>query len=204
MTVTLSGRPADALDGDLAAKRAAIEDVLGDHSKVEILGGEIIVSPMARNIHLVLVQSVLRQLLPHIPEDWAVVEKLELSVDASNCPQPDLTVLPLSVPRSDLMATQNPSGQALLVVEVTSPSNGNDDRKWGRKYKAYAKGLVPVYLLIDPYAESGPTVTVFTGPNGKRYTAESAVEFGTPLRLPEPFDAVVIDSARFPARPAED
>lgn len=65
--------------------------------------------------------------------------------------------------------------------------------------KAYAKGRVPIYLLVDPHAPTGPEIRVFTQPNGKRYQAETIVLFGTPLRLPEPFDAVTIDSSRFPA-----
>ena len=97
-----------------------------------------------------------------------------------------------------LDATEYAAKDALLVVEVASPSNGNDDRKWGRKYKAYAKGLVPIYLLVDPHAETGPSLTLFTQPNGTRYQSETTVHFGTPLRLPEPFDAVTIDLSRFP------
>ncbi|WP_412077248.1 Uma2 family endonuclease [Streptomyces xanthophaeus] len=54
------------------------------------------------------------------------------------------------------------AAEALLVVEITSKSNAEDDRK--KKLWAYAHAPVPVYLLIDRFDEHGPTATLFTGP----------------------------------------
>lgn len=39
----------------------------------------------------------------------------------------------------------------LLVAEVVSPGSGHDDREFKRD--AYARGRVPLYLLIDPQQE---------------------------------------------------
>lgn len=197
--MTLLERPADVIDSELAQLRAEADEVFGDRCKVEILGGKIIVSPMARNLHLLIVTQV-RRLLDRgcDPEEFVVTERVELTVDKFSSPQPDLAVLTRETVERDLDATASPASEGLLVVEVTSPSNGDDDRKWGPKYKAYAKGLVPVYLLIDPHDEKGPSFTLFTQPNGTRYQGELNLPFGNHIRLPEPFDAVVIDSARFP------
>jgi hypothetical protein len=68
----------------------------------------------------------------------------------------------------------------------------------GLRYKACAQGLVPIYLLVDPHSETETSLTLFTQPDGTRYRAETTISFGTPLRLPEPCDAVVVDSSRFP------
>lgn len=200
--MTLPERPMDLVEPefepDFGMLRSAIENTVGDRYKVEILGGSIIVSPMARNIHALVVLALNRLLTRTLPDEYAVSERLEFAVDESNSPQPDLAVLPYDAMRADLDATTNSPSEALLVVEVTSPSNAQSDRKWGPKYKAYAKGLVPTYLLIDLYAEDGPSMTLFTEPNGTRYLAEQTVPIGRKLHLPEPFDDVVIDSSRFP------
>lgn len=197
--MTLPERPV-AVDGEnLAAWRSAIEQLVGDQAKVEILGGGIIVSPLARTLHDKIVSRLHAVFVRVLDEDtYDVSQRIEFVVDELNSPQPDLALISTQLRNDTLDATEYAAKEALLVVEVTSPSNGANDRKWGIKYKAYAKGLVPVYLLVDPYAASGPEIRLFTGPTGTRYNTEKTVSFGDELRLPEPFDAVVIDSSRFP------
>jgi hypothetical protein len=51
MTVTLSDDPARLGSTTVAELRSAIEDLVGDRAKVEILGGEVIVSPLAIGLH---------------------------------------------------------------------------------------------------------------------------------------------------------
>jgi Uma2 family endonuclease len=204
MTVTLPERPADLVEPepegpDLATLRSAIDDLVDGRFKVEIIGGEIIVSPLARTLHDLIVSSLHAMFVRALDEDTHnVSQRVEFVVDEANSPQPDLAVLDVALRNDTLAATEYAAKDALLVVEATSPSNGVNDRKWGLKYKAYAKGLVPIYLLIDPHAGAGPSLTLFTQPNGTRYQAETTVPFGAPLQLPEPFDAVTIDSSRFP------
>ena len=213
MTVTLSERPADLVEPefefdlvepepegpDLDAMRTAIDELVDGRFKVEILGGEIIVSPLARTLHDRIVNRLNSLLVRVLDEDtYDLTQRVEFVVDDANSPQPDLAIMAAALRDETPDATDYAAKDALLVIEVTSPSNGDSDRKWGRKYKAYAKGLIPIYLLVDPHAETGPSLTLFTQPNGKRYQAETTVAFGIPLRLPEPFDAVTIDSNRFP------
>jgi len=87
-----------------------------------------------------------------------------------------------------------------LVVEVTSPSNANNDREPGlqhrtrngqvihSKWTGYARTGTPFYLLVDRdprvarsilYSEPDPATC--------RYTEAVAWEFGDVIRLPEPF-----------------
>jgi Uma2 family endonuclease len=204
MTVTLPERPADLIEPepegpDFATLRSAIDDLVDGRLKVEIIGGEIIVSPLARTLHDRIVNRLNNLLARTLDEDtYDLSQRVEFVVDEANSPQPDLAVMEVAIRDDTLAATEYAAKDALLVVEVTSPSNGVNDRKWGHKYKAYAKGLVPIYLLIDPHAEAGPSLTLFTQPNGTRYQAEATVPFGASLQLPEPFDAVVVDSSRFP------
>jgi Uma2 family endonuclease len=199
MTVTLSEDPARLGSTTVAELRSAIEDLVGDRAKVELLGGEVIVSPLARTLHDRIVSRLEHAIYDKIGDDiYDLTQRVEFVVDEANSPQPDLAIMDAALRSDTLEATEYAAKEALLVVEVTSPSNAVNDRKRGLKYKAYAKGLVPICLLIDPHAETGPSLTLFTQPNGTRYQAETTVPFGTPLRLPEPFDAVTIDSSRFP------
>lgn len=85
--------------------------------------------------------------------------------------------------------------EALLVVEITSQSNADDDRK--KKLWAYAHAPLPVYLLIDRFDEHGPTATLFTEPHNGAYKHAVRVAFGEELRLPEPF-ALTVDTGSFP------
>lgn len=88
-----------------------------------------------------------------------------------------------------------PSEKAILVVEVTSPSNAKNDRE--TKYQAYAKGGVPQYLLIDPVPEDAQTVTLFTDPSGGEYTRSVQVPYGESITVNRPVP-IVIDTSLFP------
>ncbi len=52
-------------------------------------------------------------------------------------------------------------------------------------------------LLVDRWAPRGPTATLYWEPKGEVYRVLSAVKFGDPLKLPDPFD-VTIDTSEFP------
>jgi Uma2 family endonuclease len=191
-------------DPSLAELRDAVEKAVGERYKLEIIGGRVVMSPPERRAHLGTVCAVCRFVSRVCdPEQDVVTERAELIVGEGDRPQPDLTVLRSAALDADLDAVAFASAEALLVVEVASPSNGEDDRRWGKKYKAYAKGMVPVYLLVDAYDERGPMVSLFTQPNGRRFLVESTALFGTSITLPDPIPAV-IDSAKFPVPKHDD
>jgi Uma2 family endonuclease len=68
-----------------------------------------------------------------------------------------------------------------LVVEVTSsrPQRDREDKR-----RAYARGGIPLYLLVDRQASS---LTLFSQPEGADYREHCTVLFGKSLSLPEPF-----------------
>ncbi|MFG2293334.1 Uma2 family endonuclease [Streptomyces sp. NPDC048603] len=77
--------------------------------------------------------------------------------------------------------------QTLLVVEVTSQSNAETDRVVKRK--RYAEYGAPLYLLVDRISRE---ITLFSEPGQLGYEAKDGPHpFGTPVRLPEPFDLVL-------------
>lgn len=198
--MTLSERPSTRLRREqLIELRDAVEALVEDGVKVEILGGEVHTVPTPTVQHDLIVSRIQKQLLRTLDDEvYDLSQRAEFVVDDWNRPQPDLAVIDTELRLRNLAATVYEASDALLVVEVASPSNGNDDRKWGRKYKAYAKGMVPIYLLVDAHAETGASLTLYTKPTGTRYQVEENVPFGGKLALPAPFEHVTIDSASFP------
>ncbi|WP_169801308.1 Uma2 family endonuclease, partial [Streptomyces kanamyceticus] len=110
---------------------------------------------------------------------------------------PDLVLAPREVVDAADPESNEPldASEALLVVEITSPSNAKDDRT--KKLWAYGHAPVPAYLLVDRFDEHGPTATLFTGPQNGAYKHAERVPFGESLTLSEPF-AAVVDTADFP------
>lgn len=94
---------------------------------------------------------------------------------------PDLAVVPAELAKTEGALLPD---QTLLVVEVTSPSNAGTDRT--AKRKRYAQYAAPLHLLVD--RQEG-TCTLFSEPGQLGYThIQGPHPFGTPVRLPEPFD----------------
>jgi Uma2 family endonuclease len=82
--------------------------------------------------------------------------------------------------------------QTLLIVEVTSESNGDTDRTVKRR--RYAEFGAPLYLLVDRQER---TCTLYAGPGELGYTrVDGPHPFGTPVELPEPFD-LELDTSGF-------
>ncbi|WP_261986812.1 Uma2 family endonuclease [Actinomadura sp. HBU206391] len=73
-----------------------------------------------------------------------------------------------------------PDGLA-LIVEVTSSRPDNDREA---KRHCYARGGIPLYLLVDRERE---TVTLFSEPAGDDYTESHSGVFGKTIELPAPF-----------------
>ncbi|MBT0768942.1 Uma2 family endonuclease [Kineosporia sp. J2-2] len=82
-----------------------------------------------------------------------------------------------------------------VVAEITMPETAPNDRT--KKWRAYARGGVPQYLLIDPYDPGGPTSTLFTDPARDGYRDSERVPFGGRISLLDPVP-LLIDTGAFP------
>ncbi|MFF7966110.1 Uma2 family endonuclease [Streptomyces sp. NPDC007903] len=162
-------------------------------SRVEIIEGIVTVSPTPAYRHNVMAARIQRRLYSVIPEDWEIFQTLSIAVPSRlGMFIPDLVVAPLQPPETQ---SHIPAALAELVVEVTSPSNARHDRV--SKPAAYATAGIPLYLLVDPWAPGGPTVTLYGEPKDDVYRVLRAVKFGDIVHLPKPFD-VAIDTGEFP------
>ncbi|MER5618498.1 Uma2 family endonuclease [Streptomyces sp. NPDC002215] len=162
--------------------------------RAEIDEGQIVLVPPPHAHHNGIAAKVQRRLYRDLPEELEIYQTLGIHVAAlGKLYVPDLVIMP-----SELIDAADPevndpmdAADALLVVEVTSKGNARDDRT--KKYRAYARAGVPMYLLIDRFDTRGAMVTLFTEPNEDgTYKHSDPVPFGKPLTLPEPFGTTLL------------
>ncbi|TQF03094.1 Uma2 family endonuclease [Kitasatospora acidiphila] len=183
--------------------RGELDDYLhmpNDGTRVEVVGGEIVVSPAPVFSHAAILSDIQSAVVtagvmdPAFP--WAVVQTINLDlVDIGDGYIPDLVLLAKDTAarcRAEDRLFLSP-GQLDLVVEVTSKSNAHNDREpvLGRratKWSGYARCGIPYYLLVDRDPRR-PGVTFFTEPDrvAGSYRANRTWKFGDPVNLPEPF-----------------
>lgn len=159
--------------------------------RVELIEGEICVTPPANGEHEEFVSELSGQVRDH---DKALgrYTGIGLSVPGASGTGnviPDMVVAPKGS-FHDEQEWHDPSA-VLLVAEVTSTSTGDRDRE--TKILGYARAGIPVYLLID---REEAEVTVFSEPSADRYAKAVKCKLGMVVPLPSPlgFD---VDTAEF-------
>ncbi|MCX4846273.1 Uma2 family endonuclease [Streptomyces sp. NBC_00893] len=162
--------------------------------RAEIDEWRMVLVPPPHAHHNGIAAKVQRRLYRNLPDDLEIYQTLGVHVaPLDRLYVPDLVVMP-----SELIDAADPeindpmdAADALLIVEVTSKGNARDDRT--KKYRAYARAGVPMYLLIDRFDTRGAMATLFTEPNEDgTYKHSDPVPFGKPLALPEPFGTTLL------------
>ncbi|GAA1980404.1 Uma2 family endonuclease [Kitasatospora viridis] len=166
-----------------AALKLAIRHIEGD--RVEIVEG-VIQQMSPRWGHERPIALIRRQLEARVEELGCVIGSGDIDLPgSSNWFIPDIAVVPFELTEND--AGSLVPSQTLLVVEVTSESNGDTDRLVKRR--RYAEYGAPLYLLVDRRER---TTMLFAEPGPLGYTRVSGpYPFGTPIELPEPFGLVL-------------
>ena len=173
--------------------------------RVEIIGGEIVVSPGPTYDHAGIVGDLHREFNraqfadPDFP--WRPVQNTDFNLDGiAEDYLPDLVVVDTEVDHGARKAKARflLPRQIALAVEVTSRWNADDDREPGpkrerqSKWNGYALVGVPHCLLIDRDPRR-LTATLYSVPDsdGGVYQESRAWRFGEELALPEPFGVTV-------------
>ena len=180
---------------------ADVLDLPHDGTRVEIIGGEIVVSPGPDMAHNFIVQDISDAFAAARVRDasfpWRCVATQDLNVsEVHDGYIPDLCVLD---ERTAVEGRRAQLRKALpahleLALEVTSPSNAPDDRRPGNrrvnpsKWNGYARVGIPFYLLVDRDPKEA-TTTLYSQPDTRSGDYLDAVSwaFGEPVKLPEPF-----------------
>ncbi|MFF2701662.1 Uma2 family endonuclease [Streptomyces cyaneofuscatus] len=154
--------------------------------RAELIDGEIAVKPLPDGDHEECVNVVLKQVLrkSRTDMDFSGNKGLELprgEGSPRNHAVPDGTFAPTARRLFRGADPWMPCEGVALVVEVTS-TKPQADRE--AKRRCYARGGIPLYLLIDRDESS---VTLFSDPEDPDYRQHLTIPYGKPLPLPEPF-----------------
>ncbi|MEU8560751.1 Uma2 family endonuclease [Streptomyces cyaneofuscatus] len=154
--------------------------------RAELIEGEIVVTPPPDGDHEDYINVVLKQVLRKSRTDMDFSGNKGLKLPSGGgCPKNH------AIPDGTFTATGRrlfrgadpwmPCEGVALVVEVTS-TKPQADRE--AKRRCYARGGIPLYLLIDRDESS---VTLFSDPEDADYRQHLTIPYGKPLPLPEPF-----------------
>ena len=179
--------------------------------RVEIVGGEVVVSPVPPIAHAGIVadirDSFLRVAVAQPDFRWRSFENGAFALEGvTDGYVPDLIVLESDAFQAarDARAAYLTAKQVWLVVEVTSKSDAAEDREPGprrrrsTKWNGYAREGIEFYLRVDRDPREAKA-TLFTDPDRARgeYGTSRDWAFGETVVLPEPFGIDIhIDSWR--------
>ena len=136
--------------GHDAARRWTAEEFLAlpeDERRIELIDGEIVVTPSAAPRHALVVARISFALTTELDPQGGVVfgSNLDTQIDGSTVVQPDVQVfLPQHVVR---IGQRHVEGPPDLAVEVSSPSTKGFDRL--RKRVLYERFGVAEYWIVD-------------------------------------------------------
>ena len=194
--------PEPAYDLWVAGELNEVLGVPDDGTRVEIIGGEIVVSPLPYFEHAVIANEI-QDLFAVAAATRSPFPRRMMQVVGLNVAGvrdgyiPDLlcleaeTYAQLRAKKSTVVLPEH----VALAIEITSPSNAADDREPGphrrrlTKWSGYAHEVIPFYLLIDRDPKVA-RATLYSDPDPVegRYRASTSWPFGDPIELPAPFD----------------
>ena len=154
--------------------------------RAELIEGEIVVTPPPDGEHEKYISRIVRQVIKRSSTEMDFSGNKGLRLRSGEaCPKnhvvPDVTLAPLERDIFGGADSWMPCDGVAMVLEVTS-TKPKADRE--AKRRCYARGGIPLYLLVDRDAAS---VTLFSDPEKDDYRELCTRPFGKPLTLPAPF-----------------
>jgi Uma2 family endonuclease len=163
--------------------------------RAELIEGEIVVTPPPDGDHEDCIGLIVNQVIRRSRTEMQFSGNKGLKLQSGNgCPTdhviPDGTFAPMRLRLYRGADSWMPCDGVTMVLEVTS-TRPKADRE--AKRRCYARGGIPLYLLVDREASS---ITLFSDPEKDDYREQCTRPLGKPLSLPEPF-AFDLDTADF-------
>ncbi|GAA2522742.1 Uma2 family endonuclease [Streptomyces fimbriatus] len=163
--------------------------------RAELIEGEIVVTPPPDGDHEDCIGLIVTQVIRGSRTDMQFSGNKGLRLRSGGaCPKnhaiPDGTFAPTALRLYRGADPWMPCDGVAMVLEVTS-SKPRADRE--AKRRCYARGGIPLYLLVDREASS---ITLFSDPEKDEYREHCTRPFGKPVALPEPF-AFDLDTGDF-------
>lgn len=195
--------PRTSLPADEDEALAGLEELfwtldLGPRHRVELLEGQIVVSPKEAFWDSCLVTLLVRRFHSVCEENgWEPTPGADLVLSPTrDIIQPDFLIVRDPNAFSNVESVV-PIEQVLLVSEICSPSSLRADREV--KPLGFAKAGIPFYLLVDRFTQP-MTISLMSEPGEQGYRKVETVHAGPDggkLYVPEPF-GITIDAATVP------
>ncbi|MDN0194569.1 Uma2 family endonuclease [Streptomyces sp. S.PNR 29] len=162
--------------------------------RAELIEGEIVVTPPPDGDHEDYISLIVNQVIRRSRTDMQFSGNKGLKLaSGGGCPNhaiPDGTFAPTKLRLYRGADSWMPCDGVAMVLEVTSTKH-NADRE--AKRRCYARGGIPLYLLVDREASS---ITLFRDPEKDDYREHCTRPLGKSIALPEPF-AFELDTTDF-------
>lgn len=169
-----------------------LANIPDDGLRYEVIGGELVVSPVPPTKHQRVsfrLSRILGDYLERVGSGEAFAAPIDLVLGTHDIVQPDLVVVLQH--HADRVTDTGIDGAPDIVIEITSPSSLRMDRI--RKSATYATFGVPEYWIVDPDTE---TILVQALIDGRYQPSEGRVRS---VLLPD----LVIDSSDVFALPQQ-
>jgi len=144
-------------------------DLLEDRS-VELIDGYVVKKMAKKPPHSVTVEELRRLLEQALSSGWHVRQENPVIIPEFDEPEPDLAVV-RGAPRTYAGRHPGPADVGLLV-EVSATTLDVDASK---KRKAYARGKIPVYWIVNLVEHQ---VEVYTKPRAEAYGSRTIYKSG--------------------------
>jgi Uma2 family endonuclease len=163
--------------------------------RAELIEGEIVVTPPPDGDHEDYIELIVEQVYGRSRTRMQFSGNKGLKLQSGGgCPRdhliPDGTFAPRERRLYRGADSWMPCDGVAMVLEVTSTKPTTDREA---KRRCYARGGIPLYLLVDREASS---ITLFSDPENDDYRQHCTRPLGKPIALPEPF-AFELDTADF-------
>jgi Uma2 family endonuclease len=183
----------------LTQEEVLLEGFLGldtpEGFRAELIEGEIVVTPPPDGDHEDCIGLIVSQAIRRSRTEMQFSGNKGLKLKkGGGCPKdhviPDGTFAPTELRLYRGAGPWMPCDGVAMVLEVTStrPKAGRETKR-----RCYARGGIPLYLLVDREAAS---VTLLGQPENDDYREVCTRPFGKPVALPEPF-AFDLETADF-------
>ena len=172
--------------GNMAAPRPDVRFTLEDYralpegSRVQLVGGELLVSPSPTRRHqliLIRLASALHAFVEARGLGQVLAAPMDVVLSDHDVPQPDIVFV--STARSAALVPEGVRGAPDLCVEILSPRSAAFDR--GPKRKLYALHGVIEYWIVDGDANRIELYRLQEDPAAPRRTFEAAEKLETPI-----------------------
>ncbi|WNM34610.1 Uma2 family endonuclease [Streptomyces sp. Li-HN-5-11] len=168
--------------------------------RAELVEGEIVVTPPPDGDHEDYIELIVQQVYARSRTRMQFSGNKGLKLQSGGgCPKdhviPDGTFAPRKLRLFRGADSWMPCDGVAMVLEVTStkPQTTKPQTDREAKRRCYARGGIPLYLLVDREASS---ITLFSDPENADYRQHCTLPLGKPLALPEPF-VFDLDTADF-------